>query len=142
MCGRTFRAGIPAMTQTQGQPKPPPLHERGDVFEEVAESYHGGNDLELVQAGYRGTCKAFIGTAIPKGHDALKSSAQDSAAIIGLENDEIVLDLVEWIDSEKQRAADEAAAKVAEQKSGGASSANAPAISTGLDAPARMDAMH
>lgn len=129
------------MTQTQDKPKPPPLHDRGQVFAVIAARYIGGKELELVQERFLGAGQLLNGTGIPKEHDPLHEGIKADAASIQLADHPEVLDLLDWIMKEKQRAADEAAAKEAEKTGGGPSSAKATTISPGLDGPARMDAM-
>ncbi|MEK7133656.1 MAG: hypothetical protein AAB804_01135 [Patescibacteria group bacterium] len=90
-----------ATTTPEG--KPPPLHERSDVFDEITASWNGGNDLPIVQAEFRGALRSLNGTAIPGAHDALSTSVSTNAKLIELGNDPLVIKTVKWIGSEKER---------------------------------------
>ena len=83
--------------------KPPPLHDRCDVFEDIAALYNGGNNLLAVQDTFRGALSLLEGTAIPKGHDALVSSIEGSAKLIELADDPIVTATIAWVEAEKLR---------------------------------------
>ena len=89
-------------TSAQGV-KPPPLHNRNDVFEEIATLYNSGNDLELVQNRYRGALMMLNGSAIPKGHSALVTAISTYAEMIDLGDDALVQKTIAWIGSEERR---------------------------------------
>ena len=91
---------------TQTKPNPPPLHERGDVFEDIAAQYNGGNNLQTVQDEFRGACKLLKGTAVPKEHEAFAKSIIVSADLIGLGNEADVQAALTWVASEQKRHAE------------------------------------
>ncbi|MBI5457697.1 hypothetical protein HY971_03165 [Candidatus Kaiserbacteria bacterium] len=88
------------------QTKPPPLHERSDVFEDIAAQYNGGNNLQTVQDEFRGACKLLKGTAVPKEHEAFAKSIVVSADLIGLGNEADVQAALTWVASEQKRNAE------------------------------------
>lgn len=90
----------------QAKPKPPPLHERGEAFAQIADRLYakeGANDLALVQERFLGACQLLRGTALPKGHDKLIADILDAAALIELAEHEEVVATCDRITAEKVR---------------------------------------
>lgn len=83
--------------------KPPPLHERIDVFDDIVAQYNGGNNLHLVQAEFRGAMRLLCGTAVPKGHEALTLTVETDASLIKMNDEKDFHDTVNWIESERLR---------------------------------------
>lgn len=83
--------------------KPPPFHECGNVFEEIAALYNGGNNLLSVQDEFRGALKVVNKRAVPKEHTALAASIATSAALIDLVDDPLLKETLKWIESERAR---------------------------------------
>ncbi len=99
------------MTKNEGgAAKPPALHERVDVFGNIAGRYNGENNLELVQEGFLGALMMLNGTAIPKDHDENIANISTYASLVALETNKLVIDTLEWIRSEKVRNAPKQAA--------------------------------
>ncbi len=85
--------------------KPPPLHERGDVFEEIASQHvdNGGRHPDVAEAKFRGALMMIQGTAIPKGHGRLARAIAKSALQLGLGSNPLVDQALKWIEFEKTR---------------------------------------